>query len=510
MSSYTAPSAPQARPRGFGALFLTDLWERFGFYGMQAILVLYAAAPRDEGGLGLPRTSAAALFGAYLGLTFMMSLPGGWIGDRILGTRRAVLWGALAVTGGYAALAVPAVAATPPGLLLVSLGTALLKPNLTTMLSLIYGRDSHGREAGISLFYVGIQISALLGPLVTGFLGETVDWHLGFAAAAAAMVLGVLQYLAGYRRFGATGAAPARPIAAADLAVVVRRTTIVVAAVLVVAVAIVAGGRGSAELAIIVVGLCALVLPVVCFFLLLRRPELSDTDRSRMRSFLWILFGAALFWMVVGQDGALLNLFAQESTDRRLLGITVPASWLQSATPVFILLLAPLLARWWTTRGTRATAPVKFSAGLAFAGISFLLMAVAAQLATAGDVSPAWLLSVYLLHACGELVIAAVGISAAVDAAPRTHAGQMIGVWWLFSAMGAGLSSQIVRLAEVVPEAVYYLGLGLLVSGYGAVVLARRHHIVRGLSVPAGTGTGPGAAVEEPWELSPGVTAPRT
>ncbi|GAA0525983.1 oligopeptide:H+ symporter [Paractinoplanes ferrugineus] len=500
-----APPAPQARPRGFGALFLTDLWERFGFYGMQAILVLYAADPRAEGGLGLPPTSAAALFGAYLGLTFMLSLPGGWIGDRILGTRRAVLWGTLAVATGYFVLALPTIGTAPLGLLLVSLGTALLKPNLTTMLSLIYGRDSHGREAGISLFYVGIQLSAMLGPLVTGFLGETIDWNLGFAAAGVAMLLGTAHYLAGYRRFGDTGAAPARPIGAAALAVVVRRTSAIVGAVLVAVVVLVLSGAASAELAIIVVGLSALILPTLCFFLLVRRPELTERDRSRMRSFLWLLFGAALFWMIVGQDGALLNLFAQRSTDRTWFGFAIPASWLQSATPVFILILAPLLARWWTTRGSRSSAPVKFSVGLSFAGVSFLIMAVAADRAAVAAVSPGWLVSVYLLHACGELVVASVGISAAIDAAPRTHAGQMIGVWWLFSAMGAGLGSQVVRLADVLPDSVYYGALGALGCGYAGLLFVRRRRIAGALAVdPANDRAG------DPTRTEPqDVAAPR-
>ncbi|MGH3974327.1 MAG: peptide MFS transporter [Pseudonocardiaceae bacterium] len=479
----TASRQPTTRPRGFGTLFITDLWERFGFYGMQAILVLYAAAPASEGGLGLPLTSAAALFGAYLGITFMMSLAGGWVGDRLLGARRAVLIGGIMVTAGYAGLATPGAVFTVLGLSGVSLGTALLKPNLTSLLSMLYGRDSAGREAGISLFYVGIQISALTAPLVTGFLGETINWHLGFAAAAVAMLLAVIQFTAGNRYLGDIGSRPGSVATSKERRAAIRVALVLLGLIAVMVLLGVFTGTATAQAAIIVIGLSTLVVPISCFAILRRQPGLGEDGSRRLGMFLWVLFGSSLFWLLVGQDGALLNLFARDSTDRSLLGIaTVPASWLQSATPLFILLLAPLFAYQWTRVGSRISLPVKFATGLLFAGLSFVVIAVAAALAADGDkVSPLWLITVYFMHACGELVVAAVGISAAVDVVPQAFTGQIIGLWWLFSAMGAGLSSQVVHLSAVLPDWIYYLGLGLIVLAYGGVLLLRRRTISAGL-----------------------------
>lgn len=469
-----APGSAANRPRGFGVLFLVDLWERFGYYGMQAVLVLYASAPAANGGLGLAPTTAATLFGAYLGATFMLSLTGGWVGDRLLGTRPAVLCGAVLIGLGYAGLAIGGWPATAAGFVLVSAGTALLKPNLTSLLGLLYGDDNVGREAGISFFYIGVQVSALVAPLVTGLLGEVVGWSLAFWVSAAAMVVAVVTVTAGSGRFGELGARPVRPATAVERRAALRTTLVVLVVIGVLVLAAIATGIASPKAAIVAVGLSTLVVPLGCYLRLQRRPDLPAPTRVALRTFLWVLFGSALFWMLVGQAGGVLNLFAQQDTQRTIGDVTLPASWLQSATPLFILVLAPIVAARWRQYGARFSTPAKFATGLLLAGVSFLVMALAAQLATGGTlVSPLWLLTVYLLHACGELIVSAVGISAAVQVAPVSYAGQMIGVWWLFSALGVGLSSQLVNLVPVIGPAAYYLVLGAAVTGYGLMLLVR-------------------------------------
>ncbi|MBH1935800.1 MFS transporter [Streptomyces sp. AV19] len=489
-TSGTDGPRPGARPAWFRALFVSDLLERFGFYGTQAILMLYAAAPRDEGGLGMAEPDAAALFGSWVGLSFMLCLPGGLVADRLLGSRRTLLLGSATVAAGYAALAVPAAWPTAPGLILLAIGTGLYKPGFQALLGQMSGRDRGRLEAGISLIYVGIQLSALLSPLATGFLGERVDWHLGFALTGLAMTLGAVRTALGGRHFDGTGDRPGRPAAPAAVRRALRGTAL--AAVLLAASA--AGGIVTGALtpsvAIRLVGLLTAVLPVAGYLTLYRNPRLTAADRRRLRTALWIFLGSALFWLLVAQNGSALTLFARDSTDRRILGFTAPVSWLQAATPLYILLLAPLFARLLPRAGRRgpAAVPLKFAAGLLLVGTSFLLMSLAAALAAGGErVSPVWLLVTYLLHACGELIVAAVGVAAVAHILPEPFLAQTLGLLWLFAALGGGSGAQLVRLTAVVPAPVYYLGLAAPALAVGAALAWRREAVAGGLADdPAG------------------------
>lgn len=480
VSSRAADVRPYAGAPWYRTLFLTDMWERFGFYGMQAILVLYAAAPESRGGLGLPTADAAALFGAWIGLAFMFSMPGGWVGDRLLGPRRALLVGGVIIALGHFSLAA---GFTAVGLILLALGTGLYKPNHQAMINMMFGKDSGRRESGISLMYVGIQVSALLAPLITGYLGERVDWHLGFAVAGLAMLIGVVQLATAARQFGPVGGQPGRPLNAAARRTVVRRTSAVLAALLTLVVAGLLTGTLTPTSGIIVVGLLGLIVPVIAFLLVHQHPELQAGDRRRLRAFLWVFLGSALFWMMIAQDGSVLTLFARDSTHLNAAGFTLPVSWLLSATPLFILFLAPCFAWALARLRTHATVPTKFALGLLLAGTSFLLMSVAAALAADGaKVSPIWLLTVYFMHACGELIIAAVGISAAADVLPPAFMGQTLGLLWLFAALGGGLGSHIVRLSQALPQTVYFLGCGLVTTLAGLGFAWRRRAIAQALT----------------------------
>ncbi|NUK21444.1 peptide MFS transporter [Streptomyces lunaelactis] len=471
-------------PPWYRTLFMSDVWERFGFFGMQAILVLYAVAPRSEGGLGLAKADSAALFGAWIGLAFMLCLPGGWVADRLLGPRRTLIIGACVTTVGHFALASPWLWTTPLGLILLALGLGLYKPNHQAMLNLMFGKDSGRREAGISLMYVGIQVSALLSPLIAGFLGERVDWHLGFAVSGTAMLLGTIQLWISQHQFKEVGNAPGRPLNPEES----RRAFRLIGTTAAVVVLLVTGGVASGGLgpagAIGLVGTASIIAPVAAYLVLYRSRELSPGDRRRLRAFLWIFLGSTLFWSMIAQDGSSLTLFAKESTDRHVLGFDVPVSWLQSATPLFILILAPVFA-WALLKygGRRSGVPVKFSVGLTLTGVSFLIMALAAALASGGEkVSPVWLLVVYLMHACGELIVAAVGIAAVADVLPRKFIAHMLGLLWLFAALGGGAGSGMVRLIDVIPESVYYLMLAVFALAMGGAMALNRHAIVRGLS----------------------------
>ncbi|WP_083983322.1 peptide MFS transporter [Actinomadura hibisca] len=466
-----AEGAAARRPRWFVTLFLTDIWERFSFYGMQAILVLYAAAPRAEGGLGLPKSTAAMVFGVYVGSVFVLALPGGWLGDRVLGERRAVTWGGVTIAAGHFTMALPVADAAYAGLVLIAVGTGLLKPNMLALLSRSFPPgDTARREAAVSLFYVSIQLSALAAPLVTGLVGERYDWHWGFGVAGVGMVLGVAQFAAGRRHFGTLGAAPPQPLAPDERRIALRRAGVVLVVITALVTADVAAGTFSPLHFAGVFALVTLTVPFWYVRVLLRDRSWSPAERGRLRAFTGLLLSFSLFWMLVSQSGSLLNLFVRDSTDRDVAGFTVPAGWFQSAIPLFMLLTAPLFAVLWVRLGDRLTIPAKFALGLAFAAASFLLMGGVALAAGDGRVPVLWVVAVFFLQACGEVVIGPVAISTSAVVAPDAFVGRTIGLVWLFSALGAGLGAQVVHLADVLSAPVYYFAVASL-AGLAALAV---------------------------------------
>ncbi|WP_433261191.1 peptide MFS transporter [Actinosynnema sp. CS-041913] len=463
-------------PDWFVTLFLTDIWERFSFYGMAAVLTLYAASPAAEGGLGLPPSSAAALFGSYLGLVFLLALPGGWLGDRVLGTRRATLYGCVLIAFGHYGMAVPARWTSYLGLVLIAAGTGLLKPNMAALLSSGYRPEEHvRRQAAFSIFYVSIQVSALIAPLVVGALSEILGWHWGFAAAGVGMTFGVVQFARGSGHFGDRGVAPGHPAPVALRQAVGRRTAAFLGVAGVLAAVDVLAGTFTEMHVIAAIGLCAVVVPFVCFVAVVRDRTLGAAPRRRLLPFFWLLLSYATFWLLAAQSGSMLNLFAREHTARSVAGVVLPASWFQSVIPLFILLTAPFFAWLWPRLGDRFGVPAKFGLALGFVGAAFIVMSRAAALAVEGPVSPLWLIAAFLLVACGEVVIGPVGISTAAEVVDSTRSGRTIGLLWLFSGFGAGLGSQVVHLSDLWSDRLYYLVLGLFAVGVGiAVVRCRR------------------------------------
>lgn len=471
-------SKTRAQPRWFITLFLTDMWERFSFFGMQAILILFAVAPASQGGLGLPQPTAVALYGAYVGLLFVLSMPGGWLGDRVLGEQRATLYGGIVIALGHYTMLLPVRATAYLGLVMIAAGTGLLKPNMLALLGRFYGPDERGkREAALAVFYIGIQISALLAPLVTGFLGERVDWHIGFGAAGLGMTFGVIQYAVGIRRFGETGRRPAHPVSTGELRTVTRRIAVAAAVLAAILAADILAGTFTIIHVIAALGLVTLVSPFVYFSTLTRRTRLSHAERRRLSAFRWVLLAAALFWMFVIQAGSTLSLFAQQRTSRTVGDFLIPASWFQSAIPLFILLTAPVFAWMWLRGGERTGVAVKISLGHGIVGAGFVVMSLAAAVAAeGGEVSPLWLLFVLFALACSEVILGPTTLSAAVDLAPAAFTGRTMALYWMFAGVGGGLGSLLGRLAGGEPRPVYYLGLALLalVTAAGFALARRR------------------------------------
>jgi POT family proton-dependent oligopeptide transporter len=400
----------------------------------------------------------------------MVSLPGGWLADRFLGQRRATLYGGVVIMSGHISLAVPTLVSFYLGLALVVIGTGLLKPNISTMVGTLYAPEDARRDAGFSIYYMGINIGAFLAPLACGWLAQSEQfrdilrsagvapesaWHFGFAMAAVGMFFGLVQYLAGAKHLGNAGLEPVRPETPDAAARDKRRLRIGLSATLG-AIALLAGLAAtglvtiSAETVARALGWILLLTVVVFFGWLFLSGGWTPAERKRLVVIGVLFVGAAVFWSVFEQAGSTLNLFAERSTSNTLLGMDFPASWFQSLNSLFIIALAPLFAWLWVRLGGRdPSSPAKFAVGLLFAGLGFAILIVAARLANDGvKVSPVWLTATYLLHTIGELCLSPVGLSAMTRLAPARMVGLMMGVWFLAASVGNYLGGLVASFYE--------------------------------------------------------------
>jgi proton-dependent oligopeptide transporter, POT family len=442
------PSRKQwfGHPRGLSTLFFTEMWERFSYYGMRGILLLFLVNAAATGGFGMTDKTASAIYGLYVGLVYLMALPGGWVADRILGQRRAVFLGGCIIAAGHFSMAIPAVPTFYLGLVLIVIGTGLLKPNVSAMVGDLYPEGGARRDAGFSIFYSGINTGALFGPIVCGFLGEKVNWHLGFGAAGVGMILGLLQYRLGGKYLGTAGL---RGAEAKDRSAV-RGLWIGVAVVLGVVLAGVALLRlGVLHFTLTDVahgtGFFMAVLAVVYFTGVILFGGLSTPEKKRVVLIFVFFLAAVLFWSGYEQAGSSMNLFAERLTNRVLGGWEMPASWLQSVNPIFIIVFAPIVGGLWVwLRSREPSTAAKMGYGLVLLAAGFFVLAWGASFTVSGGkVSPMWLVVTYFLHTVGELCLSPVGLSSVTKLAPRRLVGQMMGTWFMGTALGnliAGLA----------------------------------------------------------------------
>jgi len=401
-------------PGGLATLFFTEMWERFSYYGMRAFLILYMTAPAAAGGLAFPDVDAASIYGTYTGSVWGAAILGGLVADRLLGQYRSVLVGGTVIALGHFTLAFRALPAFYAGLALIVVGTGLLKPNVSTLVGSLYDEGDSRRDAGFSIYYMGINLGGMLGPLVAGYLAQRVDWHVGFACAGVGMVLGLTQYVLGRQRLRVAvdrlaarppGAAAARPIGQA-------------------------GGATSES-------------------------RLTALEWKRIGAIVIFFLVAILFWGGYEQAGSTLNLFADRYTRLSVLGFSFPSSWFQSVQSIFVILLAPVFAWVWVRLGRREpTIAAKFALGLLFMGLAFLVLVPAgamAQTNAAVHVSPWWLIASYFISELGELCLSPVGLSAVTKLAPARIVGVMMGVWFLSNAFGNKLAGWAAGFFSTLP-----------------------------------------------------------
>ena len=484
----TAPATPFAtheigglggHPRGLTTLFFTEMWERFSYYGMRALLILFMTKTAAEGGLAFETKKAAGIYGTYTMSVYLLSILGGFIADNFIGARRAVLVGGTIIATGHFTMAVGTIETFYAGLVLIALGTGLLKPNISTMVGSLYRPSDERRDAGFSIFYMGINLGAFLSPLVTGYLAQSegwkarlatwgIDpvhsWHWGFGAAGVGMTLGLIVYVLQRERLAHVGHAPAPE---ADGSRPWGKLALVALASL----ALIAAMKASDTYPVLVYVLFAIQIAAILFFAF--RP---DQDSKRMAAILVFFFAAEIFWAIFEQTGSSISLFADKLTNNVAFGQSFPSSWWQSVNSIWVILLAPVFAWLWIALGSRQpSSPMKFTLGLLFVSLSFVLMVPAAKLTADGKVGPLWLVALFFLQTVGEMLLSPVGLSTMTKLAPQRLVGLVMGIWFLAAALGnklAGVLAGEFKSENATELSNFFLHQALIVGGATLVLLA--------------------------------------
>jgi POT family proton-dependent oligopeptide transporter len=454
-------------PKGLATLFFTEMWERFSYYGMRALLTLFMITPVVNGGLEFDDMTSGAIYGLYTMGVYLLALPGGWFADRLFGLKKSVWYGGIIIAAGHFSMAIPGIVevfASEPrtavspldtsffyiGLILIVIGTGLLKPNVSSIVGQLYTKEDSRRDAGFSIFYMGINLGAFIAPLLTGLLA-TYNWHLGFGLAGFGMVLGLIQYRLTMGSLDGVGDAPVTETDEERKAQrkLVSNTRIILGIVIGLLVLMFAGyipinATVIAEASKYIIAVVAFsYLAYIIFF-----GGLETADRKKVVAVGIVFIFSAVFWSGFEQAGSTLNIFAERFTERTMFGWEMPAAWFQSLNAVFIIIFAPFFGAMWiwlARKNMEPSSPLKFFFGLIGVGAGFFVMYFAAKIAAAGDLAlPTWLVFTYLLHTWGELSLSPVGLSLTTKLAPKGYGGQMMGIWFLSVSLGnllAGLIS---------------------------------------------------------------------
>jgi proton-dependent oligopeptide transporter, POT family len=476
MTTNVAAPAPErhersffGQPRVLANLFGVELWERFSFYGMQGILLIYLYYSAERGGLGIDQGTATSIVGAYGGLVYLSTIVGAWLADRLFGSERVLFGSAICVMAGHIALALlPGLLGVGVGLVLVALGSGGVKANATALVGSLYAPDDERRDAGFSLFYMGINIGALVGPLLTGLLQTNLGFHYGFGLAAVGMALGLTQYAIGRHQLTGAAREVPNPLPERHRA---RAAGTGVAVVVLIAVLAVTGVLAANRLAGIVAGV-SVVAAVAYFAIILASGRVDPVERRRVLAFIPLFVASAAFWSLYQQQFTVVTIYSDERLDRHILGWEMPVSWVQSINPVFIIVLAGAFAALWTRLGSRQpSTPLKFAAGTATMGAAFLLFL---PLAGGGPNSAPLLalVGILLVFTVAELLLSPVGLSVSTKLAPAAYQTQMVALFFLSVALGTALSGVLANYYSEDHETAYFGILGLIAIVLGLALAA--------------------------------------
>lgn len=472
-------SVPQngfvGHPKGLFTLFFTEFWERFSYYGMRAILIFFMYYELHEGGLGLDRGTANSIMAIYGSMVYMSGILGGWIADRILGTRRTIFYGGVFIMFGHFLLALPGgVSMLFVSMFFIVIGTGLLKPNISSIVGDMYAETDSRRDAGFSIFYMGINMGSFLAPLIVGTIGQKYNFHLGFGVAGIGMLVGLIIYKLTEKKYlGLAGLQVNNPLLPEERKKVFTRFGIIALLIIIAGAIGIKTGVLTMNVFSLIITTLGIVIPTLFFIYMYRSEKTTKDEKSRVLAYIPLFVSAVMFWAIQEQGATILATFADGRTQLDIGGFHIQSSWFQSLNPLFVVTMAPLFAMLWLKWGDKQpSTPRKFAYALFFAGMSFVVMMIPAYLSGGEDlVSPLWLVLSFFLVVVGELLLSPVGLSATTKLAPKAFAAQTMSLWFLTSAAAQAINAQLVKVYEVVSEFTYFGFLGSLSIVLGIIIL---------------------------------------
>lgn len=474
-------SVPQTgfvgHPKGLFTLFFTEFWERFSYYGMKAILVYYLYYEVSKGGLGIDQSLALSITSIYGSLVYMSGIIGGWFADRIFGPSKAVFYGGILIMSGHIALAIPgSFTMFIISMVLIVLGTGLLKPNVSTIVGEMYSESDERRDAGFTIFYMGINLGAFLSPLIVGSLMKQ-SFHLGFGVAAVGMFLGLVMFvLTKKKNLGLAGTNIPNPLSPTEKTKVFTMMGIGVTIVAILCAVLIPMGILTFTGVINLVTILGVIIPTSYFIVMYRSPKTTAVERSRLIAYIPLFIAAVMFWAIQEQGSTILASYADNRTQLNFAGLEISPAWFQSLNPLFIITFAPIFAWMWVKLGKRQpTVPQKFALSLLLSGLSFIVILLPAAIGgTDSLVNPLWLVLSILVCVFGELLLSPVGLSATSKLAPAAFSAQIMSLWFLASAAAQALNAQLVKFYSPETETAYFgtIGGASIVLGIILFVLA--------------------------------------
>ena len=452
-------------PRGLPWMLNVEMWERFSYYGMRAILLYFITDTAANGGLGLSANSGQVILASYSAAVYLLAIPGGIFADRVIGPWLSTLYGGVVIMAGHICLTIPSTVTSWTGIVLVAVGTGFIKPNLTTIVGGLYDDDDIRRDAGFQLFYMSINVGAFASPLLTGWLREHYGYHAGFSSAAIGMAFALAAFVHGRHKLSAFAFTVPSPIRPEERQRLLLGSLGVLVAIGVV-VAVLQVLTGDLVTTVATAGLLVPVGTAVAYFVVMfRSPKVTVPERTHLRAYIPLWIGAVLFFMITEQAAGKMATFAESNTDLRLpfFGWSTTAEAYQSVNPAAIVLLAPLIGMLFTRRAGRFPSTImKFVIAVLIVGLSALMLGYGFQIWPGGQhLSPWWFLAlVYVIQTVAELFLTPVGLATTTALAPKSFASQAMGLWWLSVATGQGVAGFVIAQTEHLSDATYYYGLG--------------------------------------------------
>ena len=465
------------QPRGLPWMLNVEMWERFSYYGMRAILLFFITDEIANGGLGISPNTGQTILAVYGAAVFLLSIPGGIFADRVIGPWRSSLYGGVVIMAGHLCLSVPMESLAWTGIVLVAVGTGFIKPNLSTIVGGLYDQGDPRRDTGFQLFYMSINVGAFASPLVTGWLRETYSYHAGFAAAAIGMAFALVAFVYGRSKLSAFAFDVPNPLRSDE-----RDRLLLLSLGSAAGIGLVTWALywilGTLTDAIgYTVFVIALGASIAYFVIMFRSPKVTSPERTHLRAYISLWIGAVLFWMIYEQASGKMAIFAQSHTNGKtpFFGWTIGPEAYQSVSPAAIVLLAPLVGWFFSRRtGQRIPTVIKFATAVLIISVSALMLGYGFQSWTGGtNLAPWWFLAlVFIVQTVGELFLSPVGLSTTTALAPKSFASQAMVLWLLASATGQGLAAVIIANTKRLSDATYYYGLGAVTVVVAVAIFA--------------------------------------